>query len=169
MNDKFPAEIRIGGTVPEALIDGLVEALYQDGASAEYGDAVIPERLPGLKINAYLDERVLRFRNDQAHIGEFETTEQFCMKHGIAFDRWSDHYCEYDAERVYFRPGMGVPVIRYADANGKEIVDGETVREALAKLHAAEPSLVLIDEAKRLLREACPEQPDELTKFEISS
>jgi hypothetical protein len=40
----------------------------------------------------------------------FEELEEFCATQEISFDRHSDAKYEWDAENVYFRPGMEEPV-----------------------------------------------------------
>lgn len=182
MPDNFCAEIRIGGKVPRSLVAGLVEALHHDEASHEYGDDVIPKdcttpTLYSYLLTSVLDKTFLRFRNDRAENGEFEQTEEFCVKHDICFDRWSDHYCEYDAENVYFRSGMHAPLVTYADSDAKEIVCGATVREAIEKLDSFKENVGLptlstdhwenLDEGLRLLHDACPPLPDALAPFDI--
>jgi len=178
MSDRFPAQIWIGGEVNPADLLGLVKALHADGASHEYGDAVIPEDCTTPTLYSYLDpdlgpdETVLRFR--KLRNGEFEVTEQFCIEHGIPYDRWSDHYCEYDAENVYWRPGMNNPVVRFADSRGDEIIAAAPVREAMALLESfkeASPSDPAkgnrVDAGLRLLHDACPPLPPDLEPFKI--
>jgi len=123
----------------------------------------------------YFDEDlgVLNFCDDQAVNGMFEETEEFCVKNDIGYDRQSDHYCEYDAERVSFRPGMNHPVIIYTDSRGEEIVNGDTVREAKNLLAAVVSSTNNVDarihEALRFLDDACRPIPDELQNFQLTS
>ncbi len=183
MSDRFPAQICIGGQLsrtkrlyPDDKVDdgtvlnGLIAVLGMDYASHEYGDAPISYPCTEAELlETYLDDGFLVFKNDQAVNGEFQETEQFCMDHDIPFDRCSDHYCEYDAENVHWRPGMNSPMIRYADSHGSEIVDGATVREALSKLtsFSYDHRTALVTEAEKLLQAACPELPPEFEKFEI--
>lgn len=175
MADRFPAQIWIGGQLSRSkrlypddpdddttVIQGLIGALHSDGASHEYGEAEIRSDYTEKGLFEYLDGDVLHFKNDQACNGEFEETEEFCIEHGIPFDRQSHHYDEYDAENVYWRPSMNSPTIRYADASGNEIVCGDTVRQAIEKL---EGGLLMV--GMNLLHEACPELPPKLEKFEI--
>lgn len=195
MSDRFPACIRIGGQLSRTqrilpddpgedttILQGLISALNDDGASHEYGDSRISadcseeELLCGGYINA---DGVLIFRNSDARGGEFEETEAFCIEHGIPFDRWSDHYCEYDAENAYFRPNettvadtaIPSPVTTYADSDGHEIVSGATVREAMAKLDAfaadRSQDWQRLQNGLKLLHEVCPELPASLPKFKI--
>ncbi len=192
MADRFPGCIRIGGQLsrnarlypddpdePATILQGLVSVLEEDNASREYGDTTIPEGCSEANLlNWYLDEGVLVFKNAEARNGEFEHTEEFCVQHDIPFGRWSDHYCEYDAEKVHFRPGMNAPVTTYADSNGKEVVCGDTVRQAIEKLDkfeqvAGKATAFQVEDFKnlvsaiRILHDACPDLPDPLPKFEM--
>ena len=178
MSDRFPAQIWIGGQVPDKNISGLIEALVADDASHEYGDVGISKDCTRTELlELYLNEGILHFKDDEAPIGEFLHTETFCMEHGIAWDRNSDHYCEYDAENVYWRPGKNSSLVfRYANSNGHEIIAAAPVREALALLNDAEGpstrnpvSQALIERAIVLLNETCPELPPKLENFEIIS
>ena len=195
MSDRFLGQIWIGGELSRSkpLHDdqddfltvrrGLIEALSQDGASHEYGDSVIEENCTEEDFLEYLEEGVLRFQNAEAVNGEFSETEAFCIEHDIPFDRNSDHYCEYDGETVYWRPGMGRPTVVYADSSGNERADGVIVRQAmemldrlmdrLERVQGGEVLDVAVEgteseaDVQRLLHEACPELPPKLELFKI--
>lgn len=171
------------------VLQGLLGALHDDSASHEYGEAVIPAAC--VVLDLYLEKGILVFKNAEACNGEFEATEEFCVEHDIPFNRWSDCCWPYNGENVYWRPGMSRPVTTLADSSGDEIVCGKTVREALAKLDhflssenafgrqitealgrssslTVKPEVgKLIEEATRLLHDACPKLPDDLPKFEM--
>ena len=185
MADRFSAQIWIGGQLSRTarlypgdpndnttILQGLIGALHDDGASHQYGDVVIPCDCKK-DLGNYLSEdgAWLNLKHDQACNGEFDETERFCLEHGIPFNRWSDHYCEYDGENVYWRPGMKTLLITYASSGGNEIIEAAKVREALAKLdaivnHAQER--INLSKGIQLLREVCPELPPELEVFNIT-
>lgn len=181
MSDRFPGQITIGGQVSRSAIPGLIFALHQDGASHDYGESVISLTCtPDELLEEYLEGETLCFRCDQATNGEFQETEQFCLNHDISYDRWSDHYCEFDAENAYYRPGMDGPRMTLADSDGNEIVDGDTVRRAMAMIDKLAANGLwgwededgttpedVFSEAHRLLHDACPTLPDPLPKFQI--
>lgn len=209
MANRFPAQIWIGGQLSRTarlypddpnddttIFQGLIEALNTDGASHEYGDAPIDfkwiriglaagSELRGLE--KYLSENgsVLCLKHDQAVNGEFSETEQFCTEHNIPFNRWSDHYGEYSAENVYWRPGMKTPLFTCSNSAGHEVVDGAEVREAIEKLEPpVDQTLVAqaregiqllrewdarVREGIQLLRDICPELPPELEIFNITA
>lgn len=191
MSDRFPAQIWIGGQVSRTkrlypddpdddttILQGLVESLNADGASHEYGDAEIDSNCTDWdNLALYLDsESLLNLKQDQAVMGEFPATEQFCIDNGIAFDRDSDHYCEYDAEMVHWRPGMDDVETKFVNSSGRENVDGETVRLALAKIVSYQQTCThvdgerdekLLEAAEKLLKNICPELPPDLEPFGI--
>ena len=51
------------------------------------------------------DEGVFKIIDFQAPYGEFSEIESYCINNAIAFDRWSESYCEYRSEMRMFRPG----------------------------------------------------------------
>lgn len=51
------------------------------------------------------DVGVFKIIDYQAPYGEFSEIESYCVKNEIAFDRWSESYCEYRSEMRMFRPG----------------------------------------------------------------
>lgn len=198
MADRFSAQIWIGGQISRTkrlypddkdddttVLRGLISALNLDRASHEYGDAEIDFNCTEEELLKHLDgalkrnppaSSVLRFRNDQAVLGEFPETEQFCIENDIPFDRNSDHYCEYDAETVCWRPGMESCETRYVDSAGRENVDGETVRKAMELLTSYQQARThvdgdrdeeLLEAAEKLLKNVCPELPPDLEPFEV--
>jgi len=166
MSDRFSAQIWIGGKVFRTDLEGLIEALHSDGASHDYGDAVI--RWEDFRdspdcIRFYLNDGLLNLKDDQASYGRFDHTESFCIENNIPFDRWSDNYCEYPAETASWRPGMESAIVLL------EAIDSYKVREALSKLQSFSHDHLCsyVTEATRLLQEACPPEAPKLEKFEI--
>ncbi len=187
---EFPGQIWIGGqlsrtammpnprlasSIETTVLQNLIAALSADGASHEFGDKVIDANCTEHGLGDYLtdDGRLLTLKCAEAVNGEFPKTEQFCMNHGIPFDRWGDAYGDCDAENVYFRPGMDTPIVRYSDSSGNEVVDGDTVRQAMQKLTdsiapgSADAHVDYLADALRLLHDACPELPPALELFNI--
>jgi hypothetical protein len=60
----------------------------------------------------------------------FAVLERFLVEHRIAFDRFSEAFCEYNAEVVRFRGGKEAVVLP-ADQNGNVLLDRETVAAVL--------------------------------------
>lgn len=171
--DSFRAQIWIGGCIHENLIPGLVEALYEDEASDDFGGATIDKNCTEEQLFAYLDnESLLNLCCEDAELGRFGATENFCTSHDISFNRTSDRYAEYDGEDLYWRPGMKSPIITFFDDNGSEIVRGSPVRTAIDLLKEYFDSRgknylehTCREKAMKLLREVCPEIPEKLKTF----
>jgi len=90
--------------------------------------------------------------------------EEVCRDLGLAYTRFCEAWCGYDAEIVDFRPGMKEPLIRTCSNEDSDIVlvDAGAVKEALTALEAGRHQ-----EAIDKLRSLCPEIPD-LPPFEIT-
>lgn len=121
MADYMAAEITVGGALtPDTLHllseifekDYYLPVLILDDKGEETGVATFP--LVAEEINGTF----LFFQNDQARYGEFPSLEKFLTENEVSFDRHTAAKYEYDAERVWFREGMGSPMIRYETPSG---------------------------------------------------
>ena len=191
MPERICAEIRIGGQISrslkmkerdETVLNCLISMINGAEVSHDWDEAVaqipVNEQDEGdAELLQYLDESgCLRFRCTRTENGEFEALEEFLVAHDIPYDRWHERYADLDSESVSFRPGMNAPTLLFVDARGDEIIDGETVREAIEKLDSFIKNYGTADraqdwealtDAQRLLHDACPEIPEKLEKFEI--
>lgn len=128
MADYFPAEIHIGGPIPRAALDDLIEAILAEGVSLhDYGGPgpTREELDEALREGAAVD-----LYDDQACYGQFEDLEAFLVNHGIHFDRHGDAHCEFNAENVHYR-GSREPLIMLADQSGNSLVRCQEVLEIL--------------------------------------
>lgn len=64
----------------------------------------------------------------------FECLEAELTELGISWERWSDNYGEYDAEIVWWQPGMDGQDGIICDADGSELCPMAPVREAYKSL-----------------------------------
>jgi hypothetical protein len=150
MSDYFPGSIEIGGKVPKALAQELVDAVVNAGAAEGDdwgGEGWEPETPEDLLKSAKESGGTLRLCNDQARYGEFDELEEFCRLNGIAYSRHSDAKYEYDAENVEFRPGMEGPETFFSNSSSNVQISQDEIKrevypllekgkakEALAKL-----------------------------------
>lgn len=123
MSDRFPAEITIGGDIKRSLIEGLIGAICGDGASLGWGEAPFEPKDEKELLEGFTSFLILK--DEEARYGQFDEIEGFCRENGIAYDRHSDGYCEYDPENVSFRPGMDEPVVETTDRQGHVLVNGD--------------------------------------------
>ena len=96
MADYWYGNITIGGHIPAALIDPLMEQITSCGLN---GDALL---LSDLVENG----GTINLEYDQARNGEFEELEEFLETHDISYNRYSSHCYEYNASEKKFRPGL---------------------------------------------------------------
>ena len=106
MSDYYPGEIHIGGPIPQAAIKELIEQIVATGASLEgyCGGGVTEETAR----KAILENKTIDLCADKARYGRFEELEDFLVRHGIHFNLHCEAYCEYEAEKVFYRGGQRV-------------------------------------------------------------
>ena len=106
MSDYYPGEIHIGGPVPKTAIKELIEQIVATGASLDgyCGDIVTEETA----LKAILENKTIDLYADKARYGRFEELEDFLVRHGIHFTLHCEAYCEYEAEKVFYRGGKRV-------------------------------------------------------------
>ncbi len=135
MADNFPGEITIGGKVPANLLEEFLGELDSTGAKVGGYDGAEFDAKTAHDLRQALDENGHLFLADaEARYGQFEELEAFCVQHGISFDRHSDARYEFDAENVYFRPGMKGPLVVRSDNDGDDLLDISLVRPIAREL-----------------------------------
>ena len=124
MSDHFAGHIEIGGPIPRAVLAELIRVIEAEGASLEdYGGPQANKK----EIRAALCEsEVVRLCDDQARYGQFDVLEAFLVKHRIHFDRFSEAFCDFSAEAVYYRGGKEAVVLP-ADQSGHVLLTFEEV------------------------------------------
>jgi hypothetical protein len=124
MSDYFPAEIRIGGPIPQIVLTELIRAIVGESVSLDgYGGPDVTEE--GLW-QAFRQGAIVALYADQAPYGQFDSLESFLVEHRLHFDRCSEAYCEYNAEIVSYRGSEGAIVLP-ADQNGHVMLRWEEV------------------------------------------
>ena len=157
MSDRFYASIKIGGPIPKEALPEFIEAVRNEGLLDENYELVEPQKPKDL-IN-HLFGGVLSFHDDQAVYGMFDELETFLQEKNVPYNRFSVSYCEFEAENVYYRPGMEEPLVRHCDTETGEC---EYVRRDLLT------PLLEIDDVSELrgqIHEILGEQVEPLTKF----
>jgi len=103
MSDRYPAEILIGGTIPQIIVAELIREIVAEGVSLEgYGEpAVTEEKL----WQVFRQGAIVTLYDDQARYGRFDSLEVFLIRHQVHFDRRSSAFYEYNAEVVFYRGG----------------------------------------------------------------
>jgi len=124
MSDHYPAEIRIGGPIPQIVLTKLIRAVVDEGVSLEgYGG---PDADAEDLRKAFQEGTVVHLYADQARYGQFDSLEAFLVKHRLHFDRQSEAFCEYNAEVVSYRGGEEAIALP-ADQSGHVMLRWEEV------------------------------------------
>ena len=124
MSDHYPAEIRIGGPLPRAILPKLIRTTVGEGVSAEgYGG---PDADSEDLRKAFQEGKIVSLYSDQARYGMFAQLEEFLVKHRIHFDRCSEAFCQYNAEIVSCRGGEEAIALP-ADQSGHVMLRWEEV------------------------------------------
>lgn len=128
MSDSFYGAIRIGGPIRRGDLKGLADAIRNEEMQDAGYNRVQIERPEDFK--KYLYQGTLRFCDPEARCGYFFTLEEWLRGRGIPYDRFSEGFGEFNAVRVFYRPGMEEVLDRYCSNDGKELV----LREEAARL-----------------------------------
>jgi len=139
MADHFPGEIHIGGPIPRGLRKKLFRAIVDEGASLEsYGG---PDADAEALRKSFQEGSIVHLYADQARYGMFAVLERFLVDHRIPFDRFSEAFCEYNAEVVRYRGGQSAVVLP-ADQNGQVLLSREEVAGILEDASLDAPAKV---------------------------
>jgi hypothetical protein len=135
MADRFPGEITIGGKVPATLLQEFLGELNSTSAKVGAYDGAEFVAKTAADLRGVLDENGHLFlADDRAPNGQFAELEDFCVRHGIPFDRHSDARHGFKAENVTYRPGMKRPAEMPSDDSGDALLRAETVRPIAKEL-----------------------------------
>lgn len=142
MADRMSAWIEIGGPIRARQIDGLLEAIEQDGAREDWGGEPVTNLNPD-------GASTLKLFDEDAPWGQFQAVEAFCQRHGIAFERHCEGKYEFDSHTLLFRPGHEAVYRPTIASTGEPVVLREEIVAARAKLQSRD-----LDSALALLEQA---------------
>ena len=149
MSDRLCAEIRIGGNIPSSLVGELCRVIRNEGVGLEWGEGGFSPADANDLMKALEggDGGMLCLKDTEASWGEFAGLEQFCVEHGIAFDRKTEGKYEFDPETSSFRPGMSDALVEVTNESGERVVAEREVRKLkeLVKDKKNELALKLIE------------------------
>jgi len=175
MGEYYPGEITIGGKVPAALLNEFLSEVASTGASlGDYEEATFTAKTVEELLKVLDDNGHLRLADSQARWGHFEGLEALCFRHGIPFDQHSDAHYEFDAENIYFRPGMERPAKVPSDNAGNDLIDADEVRtfaRELERLATAGPGreglLAAVVKVSRRLNKILPPEVEPLSPLQV--
>lgn len=162
MSETYCAWIRIGGRIEKPNLQILMQEIRQSSVMLNWGEPLFEPKDADELLNARKDGW-LWLCDEQARYGEFPELEETCRELDLAYQRYCEAWCGFDAEIVDWRPGMTEPLIRTCSNEDSEIVlvDWATVRDALTAIEAGRSN-----DAIAQLWSLCPRLPD-LPPFEI--
>jgi hypothetical protein len=130
MSDRFAGFITIGGSLRHTDLDRFVTMCHDEGL----GFDGVPESRDEIEQRVRtvnMRRRPLAMMDDQARYGQFNDLEALCTKLGLTWCRRSEGKYEYDAEYVWWQPGMAAPRDCYSTQNGEVLVTAEKLVEIL--------------------------------------
>ena len=162
MSERYCAWIRIGGRIERSKTEPFLGEVQSSGVSLDWGEPPFEPTSADALGDAKKDD-TLQFCDDQARYGEFPELEDVCRELGLAYTRFCEAWCGYDAQIVDWRPGMNEPLIRTCSNEDSDIVlvDAAAVKNALTALEAGRTQEAIVK-----LRSLCPQLSD-LPPFEI--
>jgi hypothetical protein len=145
MADRMAARIEIGGDVPEQLVDELVSLIVDSGAGFEWGERTDEEETRAAIEAAVAGSEPLALTDDEATWGRFEPLEDWLIEQRIPWRRHSSAKYEYDAEIVWFLPGMEEPETVAANEDANVLVPLDDLRGLLERCSGAAVETALRD------------------------
>jgi hypothetical protein len=137
MADRMSAEIWIGGSIPESLVEEFCGVLRTESLSPDYGEASFePQDAEELLDGTLKDSGLLRLCDDEVAYGEFDDLETWLQEHGIPYTRRSDGKYEHDPVVVEFRPNSGLHACT-ANKGLQAVVEVQPLRKVVRRLQAA--------------------------------
>lgn len=146
MADRMYAKITIGGRISAHTGAKLIETLKDEGLL--YNENNLSKYKQEDGTYEFEDEEVSRVR--------FEDLESFCVKNGVSFERNSDAKYEYNAEKVWWQPGMEKPQEDITDTDYNVQVSLDTLNEMIEKIKKDNPDNPL-DVLSKSLQEEHPQ------------
>ena len=122
MSDRVSASISIGGNLPLSLHDQFVEAICYEGLSTEWDG-------PEFTADQIEHDRPLHLMAYDVAWGRFDELEQFCVDHGLAYQRDSCGFSgSFGAERIVF-DGINGPLNYDTDDQNAVVLTRETIMQ----------------------------------------
>jgi hypothetical protein len=154
MSTPCSASIVIGGDLPAERVEELLGPVREARAARDWGESILEPRSAEELMAAVRDRRF--WLCSQSCAGDFPVLETTCRELGLSYSRWTEGFCDSDAEIVDWRPGMGAPLVRIGSNHCAAIyVDAELVGRALRHLEVGR-----LEGAIQMLRKLCPDIHD---------
>ena len=120
MSDRVSASISIGGNLPPQLRDQFVEAICYEGLSTDWDG-------PEFSADQIEQGKPLHLMAYDVAWGRFDELEQFCVNHGLAYQRDSCGFAgSFGAERIVF-DGINGPLNYDTDDHNVMVLTHDTI------------------------------------------
>jgi hypothetical protein len=133
MSDRFGVEIQIGGQLPVAKIQDLIDAINSEDLSLEWGDSKVSFRNENDLIEVFEGSQIILMDDERAW-GDIDGLEETCRNLKLTFRTFVEPKYEYNGELRYYSPETGLIELS-ADVDGKPILLQEDLQEILSLLN----------------------------------
>jgi hypothetical protein len=141
MATSIPASITIGGTILTSRLHELYEAVEEDGAMQDW-DVPIQDFEDFLGLLREANGRsAIAFYDAEASWGRFAAMEERCVELGLTYNRSCDAEGEWDAEVVWWAPGMEVPATADGNNAGNALIEVSALHRAIKRGTTVEQKL----------------------------
>lgn len=142
MADRMSAWIEIGGPIRAKQVHGLLDAIMQDGARAEWGGEPVTDLNPD-------GASTLKLFDEDAPWGQLPAVEAYCQQQGIAFDRYCEAKYEFDSHMILYRPGREAVYRPTIASTSEPVVLRDEIVAVRAKLQSGDvaDALALIEQS----------------------
>lgn len=128
--DRASTSILIGGQLSEDLLQDLCDAIETDNAALNWEGTPVGSAADLLQ-NLPTKGPLTIFK-EEALFGQLDEIEMFCRERGLTYVRSCDATGEFDAELVWWMPGMTDPVHRIGTKGGNAAIAVAELRAAIS-------------------------------------
>jgi hypothetical protein len=131
MSDRFGVEIQIGGQLPVAKVQDLIDAINSEGMSLDWGECPIRLKTREDLINCLASkESPIVLVDDERAWGDIDDLEQTCQELGLIYKIIVEPRYEYSGELKFWSPATGLIELE-CESGGKPIATQEELKEIL--------------------------------------
>ena len=129
MASSLAASITIGGTLPASRLQEFYDVVDAEGVGYSWGEYNIGSFEEfAEEVRAGGEFTVM---DTEARHGMFPGIEEFCQKNNLTFVRNADGNYEYDAEVVWWAPGMTTTAYSLGTQDGDPVIEVSKLRVAM--------------------------------------
>jgi hypothetical protein len=135
MSDRFGVEIQIGGQLPVAKVQDLIDAINSEGMSLDWGECPIRLKTREDLINCLASkESPIILVDDERAWGDIDGLEETCRNLKLTFKTFVSPKYEFNGELRYYSPVTGLIELE-CDVDCRPIIKKEDLQEILSSLN----------------------------------